>query len=108
MYKRDSFPLIDGLRIWIIYNKAAIQNSAHMCRVTTSNNAILQDPFNEVLRISNELTLKCNEPPPPGQLSVETVDSFIYPTLQHNQAAGVRKLQDESLPQKLVIEASLQ
>ncbi|GFH56377.1 hypothetical protein CTEN210_12853 [Chaetoceros tenuissimus] len=99
---RDRLPLIHGLRLWIVYNKAAIQNSAHMCRVTTSNNAILQDPFNEVLRISNELTSKCNVPPPPGQLSVETVDSFIDPTLQHNQA--VRKLQEESLPKKQVIE----
>lgn len=81
---RDSLPLIDGLRLWITYNKAAIQNSAHMCRVATLNNAILQDPFNEILRISNELTSRCNVPPPPGQLSVETVDIFIDPTLQHN------------------------
>lgn len=84
--KRDSgFYLEHGLRLWIVYNMRAIQNSARLCRVFSTNEAVMKDPTKEVQRIKNELTDRCNVIPPPKSLiPQEVVDSFIDPNLQHN------------------------
>ena len=84
--KRESdFPIERGLRLWIIYNMRAVQNSAGLCRVYSSNEAVFADPLMEVQRISDELTSKCGVPPPPEKLSKEDVDKFVDPSLQHNK-----------------------
>jgi hypothetical protein len=67
-----------------VYNMRGIQNSNNLCRVFTSNEAVLQDPLTEVQRISNELTSKCNVPAPPKPLTIEEVNKFVDTTLQHN------------------------
>jgi hypothetical protein len=82
--REKDFPLEKGLRLWIVYNMRAIQNSRGLCMVKSSNEAILADPVNEVQRISDELTSKCKVPEPPYRLSQEDVDKFIDSSLQHN------------------------
>jgi len=44
-----------GLKLWIWYNRMAIENSRGLCRVVTSNDAIVQNHKRELMRIGNEL-----------------------------------------------------
>eukprot|EP00566_Odontella_aurita_P013666 CAMPEP_0113565824 /NCGR_PEP_ID=MMETSP0015_2-20120614/22390_1 /TAXON_ID=2838 /ORGANISM="Odontella" /LENGTH=455 /DNA_ID=CAMNT_0000468061 /DNA_START=101 /DNA_END=1468 /DNA_ORIENTATION=+ /assembly_acc=CAM_ASM_000160 len=95
--REQNFSLERGLRLWIIYNWKAVQNSADLCRVLSSNEAILADPLHEVQRISDQLTEKCGVPAPPKQITQKVVNDFIDPGLQHNkkkreQDNAVRKL----------------
>jgi len=84
--KRDENIRVEtGLRLWIVYNMRAIQNSRGLCVVKSSNDAILADPLHEVQRISDELTDKCAVPPPPNRVTQEAIDKFIDPKLQHNK-----------------------
>lgn len=84
LHKREqSITLGHGLRIWIVYNMRAILNSANLCRVYSSNEAILADPLQEVNRISAELTTKCGVPPAPKILTQDVVDEFVDPSMQH-------------------------
>ena len=85
LQSRDDIGLKHGLRLWIMYNMLAIQNSKGMCRVWTSNIAILRDPWNEIQRISNELTNKCGVWRPSYNVSKEIVDTFVDPNLQHKE-----------------------
>lgn len=82
---RQNFQLSRGLRLWIQYNKAAVVNSADLCRVISSNNAVLANPLEETKRIAAELTSKCNVPPSPKIIDQKTVNNFVDPTLQHNK-----------------------
>lgn len=85
--RQDEFDLEHGLRIWIAYNMRAVQNMASLCRVLSSNDAVLANPMQEVQRISNELTTKCHVPAPPKNVTQAIVDKFIDPKLQHNKKA---------------------
>lgn len=83
--RESNFNLEHGFRLWINYNMLALQNSEGLCRVFSTNEAVINDPFNEVQRIKNELTEKCRVMAPPiYQLSSEIVDEFVDPKLQHN------------------------
>jgi hypothetical protein len=82
--REKSFTLDHALRLWIVYNMRALQNSLGLCRVYTSNEAIFKNPMQEVQRISDELTSKCNVPKPPTVLTIEQVNKFVDTTLQHN------------------------
>lgn len=73
-----------GLRLWIVYNMRAIQHSSSLCRVFSSNDAIINNPLIEVQRMSDELTSKCGVPAPKYALKQSKVDLFIDPNLQHN------------------------
>jgi hypothetical protein len=73
-----------GLRLWILYNKAALENSRNLCVVYSSNEAILAQPLDEIKRLSKELTEKCGVPKPPQELTQEEVNRFVDPSLQHN------------------------
>jgi len=81
----DSIAIETGLRLWIVYNMRAIQNSRGLCMVKSSNEAILGDPLGEVQRIADELTSKCVVPAPPNRITQEEIDKFIDPKLQHNK-----------------------
>ena len=81
----SDFSLEQGLRLWIVYNMRAIQNSKGLCIVRSSNDKILANPMFEVQRIADELTTRCNVVQPPFKLKKEDVDKFIDPTLQHNK-----------------------
>jgi len=86
LVKREkNFPVTFGLKLWIIYNMRAIQNSKGLCMVRTSNEAVLKNPLNEVQRISDELTSKCGVPRPPRSVTQEDVNQFVDPNLQHQK-----------------------
>lgn len=82
---REKFELEHGLRLWIIYNMRAVQNSQNLCRVLSSNDDVLANPLKEVLRITEELTTKCGVPPPPKTIAQEDIDVFIDPNMQHGK-----------------------
>lgn len=81
--RNNGFPLERGLRLWIAYNMKAVQNMQGLCIVYSSNTQVLADPLNEVQRISDQLTSKCNVPRPPKALTQRDVDVFVDPNLQH-------------------------
>ena len=74
----DELALGDGLMYWILYNKLAIQNSAadHICRIVTTNHAMIANPLDELDRIVDEL-IKCGLPRPPMKLNQDTLNSFL-------------------------------
>lgn len=86
--KNVKFTLEYGLQLWIDYNQRALEHSSRICRITTSNDAILNSPLQEIQRISQELTDKCGVVPPAAPPSLvqqqAVVDSFVDPTLHHN------------------------
>jgi len=82
--REQNFSLELGLRLWIIYNTHAIQNSQGLCRVVTTNENILKSPLQEIQYIADELTNKCHLPAGTNRITQEQVDQFIDPTLQHN------------------------
>jgi hypothetical protein len=81
--REPSFRMDHAFRVYIVYNMRAIQNSAGLCRVLTSNDAVLADPLTEVHRIADELHTKCGVPEPPRKLTQEDVEKFVDPSLQH-------------------------
>jgi len=84
-HPEQNFSIEQWLHLWIIYNMRAIQNSQGLCRVFSSNEAVLQDTLNEVQQIKNELTEKCHVIAPPNfKISEEVVNKFVDPNLQHN------------------------
>ena len=100
--KRErNFPLEKGLRLWIVYNMRAIENSKGLCIVYSSNEAVLADPLNEVQRISDEMTTKCDVPMPPHRLQQEDVDKFIDPALQHNKKERAAEEQEKKVLREL-------
>jgi hypothetical protein len=74
--REPSFRMDHAFRIYIVYNMRAIQNSAGLCRVLTSNDAVLADPLTEVHRIADELHTKCGVPEPSRKLTQEDVKSL--------------------------------
>ena len=90
LQKRDGMTLEKGLRLWINYNALLVQNSADLCRVTTSVKAVMMDPIGEVERIVRELTERCGVPSPPNtHLSEQFANAFVDPTLQHQKSTSV-------------------
>ena len=83
--REENFTLEHGLRLWIVYNMRAIQNSVGLCRVFSTNEAIVKDSLKEVQRIADELTNRCHVvAPPTTKLSQQVVNEFVDPSLQHN------------------------
>lgn len=97
--REKNFTLEHGLRIWIVYNMRAVQNSKGLCMVKSSNDAIIANPLREIQRIQNELTDTCGVPAPPDNVSQADVDKFIDPALQHN-----RKKRKEEEERKTVLD----
>ena len=84
--REQGFTFEHGLRLWIVYNMRALQNSAGLCRVFSTNEAVVKNPLAEVQRIKDELTKRCNViPPPVSTLPKSVVDEFVDPKLQHNK-----------------------
>ena len=98
LYKREEgFTITRGMRLWILYNKAAVQNSADLCRVTSNNNAVLADPLGETKRIAKELENNCDVPAPPNEITQNVVDGFVDTTLQHNKEVLDEKKKDKKV-----------
>lgn len=86
LHKREAgFTITRGLRLWMLYNIGAVQNSADLCRVYSSNTAVLANPMKEINRIVDELTSKCGLVPSPSKITKEIIDGFVDPELQHNK-----------------------
>lgn len=82
--RRERQPLRHGFRAWITYNQRAVQHTQGLCVVTTSHKHILQDPIQEVTRLSSELTQKCGVAPPLRRtLSAAVAHEFVSEKLQH-------------------------
>lgn len=101
LQKREKkFALERALRLWIVYNMRAIQNSQGLCRVFTSNNAILENPLEEVQRIVHELTNKCGVAAPPRHIRQEIVHEFVDPELQQQKM----KQEEQNTEQNLLMD----
>jgi hypothetical protein len=83
--REKGFTVERGLRLWIVYNMRAIQNSKGLCIVKSRNTAILENPIKETQRIADELTSKCGVVAPPRVITQEDVDQFVDPNLIHNK-----------------------
>lgn len=84
-HREENFTIEQGLRLWILYNMRALENSEDLCHVYSTNEAVFRDPMEEVQRIKNELTEKCRViPPPTDRISEDVVNEFVDPKLQHN------------------------
>ena len=90
--KRDRTPLAKGLKLWIQFNQAALQNSDDLCRVTTSNHAVMADPLGETLRIVRDLKSICHVSAPPKVITKNITNEFVDPALQH----GLDKMKKEN------------
>jgi len=99
--REEGFTLERGIRLWINYNIAAFKNSAGLCRVLSSSNALLADPLGETIRISEELTSRCNVPSPPKMITKAVVDGFVDTSLQHNKKELDKKSSEEQILEKL-------
>jgi len=91
--REPAFTLDHALRLWFVYNMRGVENSSDLCRITTSNEAILANPLVEVQRLSDELTSKCGVPAPPHKLDEEVVSKFVDTSLLHS-----KKKYGEDLP----------
>jgi hypothetical protein len=83
--REKGFTVERGLRLWIVYNMRAIQNSKGLCIVKSRNTAVLENPVKETQRIADELTSKCGVVAPPSVITQEDVDEFVDPNLIHNK-----------------------
>ena len=81
----------EWLDLWMLYNRRAIQSSQSMCRVESSNEAILANPLQEARRISDELVRKCQMVSPPQYVTQDGIGQFVNPALQHNKNDGVNE-----------------
>lgn len=86
-----------GLRLWIVYNMRAIQNSKGLCMVKSSNTKIFSNPLEEVKRIQEELSHKCGVVDPPRIITQEDVDKFVDPNLQHENKRQVNQEDERKL-----------
>lgn len=93
MHKHDdSLTMVDGLKTWMKFSKAAVENSADLCRVYSGYNAIIENPLYEIKRIQNQLNTKCGVPRVAMQITEDMVNDFIDPSLQHMQIEREKKL----------------
>jgi hypothetical protein len=81
--REQGFSIEQGLRLWIVYNMRAIQNSKGLCIVKSSNTKVFANPLKEVERIREELSLKCGVVDPPRVITQDDIDKFVDPNLQH-------------------------
>ena len=85
LQKKYGIGISAGLRLWIDYNKAAIQNSIGLCRIVTSDEAIQERPLIELGRIQDELFHKCNVARPREDPSIRRLlQSFVNATGYEN------------------------
>jgi hypothetical protein len=84
----NAFPVNRGLNLWLKYNQLGIQNSQDLCRVVSSNNAILANPKEELQRICTELSTNCGIVVP-HEMKEEFVVDFVDPSLHRNKVKTV-------------------
>lgn len=79
--------ITSGLQLWMTYNQRALLHSQGLCRVVTSNAALLDDPRTEVQRIADQLKSQCGLVPPQSknQVNPDIIKDFVDKTLQTSQ-----------------------
>jgi hypothetical protein len=92
-----NWTLTRGLELWILYNQKALQHSQGLCRITSSNEALLQNPAYEVQRISHQLTTRCGLPAPPHPIiDIMAANQFVNVELQrHRRSRRQRQRQHQ-------------
>ena len=88
----DSLTMVDGMKTWMKFSKAAVENSADLCRVYSGYDAILENPLHEIKRIQDQLHRKCGVPNAKAQITEEMVNDFIDPSLQHQKMEREKKM----------------
>jgi hypothetical protein len=86
--QRSTTELFYGLKSWIYHNMHAIHNMRGRCVVRTSHKTLMDNPVNEIVRISSELAEKCGLSTPPSPRDDEfgeKVDEFVSASLHHYQ-----------------------
>lgn len=83
LVRRKEFGLARGLHLWMAYNRLTIENSRGLCRVITSDAALIHDGWTEVKRIHDQLRA-CGVDIP-REPTEEDVQSFIDPSLRHHK-----------------------
>eukprot|EP00588_Corethron_pennatum_P005654 CAMPEP_0194298074 /NCGR_PEP_ID=MMETSP0169-20130528/59963_1 /TAXON_ID=218684 /ORGANISM="Corethron pennatum, Strain L29A3" /LENGTH=447 /DNA_ID=CAMNT_0039048021 /DNA_START=561 /DNA_END=1904 /DNA_ORIENTATION=+ len=84
--KRQKYDLSRGLKLWIVYNARAIQNSAGLCRVLSSSEKFFANPTEELKKIVDALSDCDLKPPISKDLDVKVINSFIDTKLRHNKS----------------------
>jgi hypothetical protein len=95
--RKKDFGLGHALRLWMAYNMLAIRNSQGLCRVLTSNNAVLHDPLSEGQRISDELTNKCGVVKPPRRLTQDKASEFVNQELQQQSMKSENEMAEREV-----------
>lgn len=86
LHHREGFRIGKGLRMWYVYNKRALQQSADLCRVFGSQRQVMADSRAEIDRIHDELRDRCHVPVP-HKVSNADLTAFIDPELQHGRTS---------------------
>jgi hypothetical protein len=90
MFKRDGpiFPISRGIRLWLMYNRHALQNSDGLCTVFSTSKRMFGSPIQEIARIRSELKNTCKiDLPNMGEItkSKDVVNKFYDPNLIHQK-----------------------
>ena len=80
LHRRENHTIDKSLRLWYVYNRRAIQQSEHLCRVITSYSRLLSHPKDETDRLSRELSNACGI-----KIAHSAADVFINSTLYHER-----------------------
>lgn len=83
--RRDQLGMLHGFYLWIAYNRAAIQNSAGLCRIMVSYPALIHDGPG-TLRVIHDQLRACGVDVP-RLATVENIEEFIDPSLRHHTQA---------------------
>ena len=79
----NGFGLPRALYLWIAYNRLAIQNSQGLCRVVTSDAALIQDGAGTLGMIYEQLR-GCGVDVP-RMATTGAIENFIDPSLHHHK-----------------------
>ena len=85
LHKRDKFSMTTALRMWYVYNMRAVQNSADLCRVISSNHALMSTPEKEMRRIYLQLRQQCGVSVP-RSADAQMIAEFVDTSLNHGHA----------------------
>lgn len=88
LHRREGYPMGRGLRMWYVYNRRGIENSADMCRVIGSHRQFMATTAAELDRIHDELRDHCNVPVP-NKVSPTDLKTFVDPSLQHGKTGSI-------------------
>ncbi len=78
----ENFRIGMALRVWYVYNRRAIEQSADLCRVVSSHHSLMADPVKELGYIHKSLVDRCHVPLP-SRVATADIKDFVDVKLQH-------------------------